>query len=310
MYQRMLVPLDGSELAEVVFPYAKELAGRLDLDVILLHASTPAEHEFIPMHQAYIERAAEIVRRQAREVQESTGIQPESKPVEVRGELTEGYPEEEVLRYADENAVDFIIMATHGRSGRKRWTMGNVAGKVMHEAKTPVLLVRAGIPDEIPYGKWPSKTILVPLDGSEMAESVLPHVEALAKQRGTEPVNVVLLRVSETPTIPSYYGSELSGVSLDWGEFIPQETARRKQVATDYLTGVEKRLKDSNISVRSEVREGKAADELVDYANKNPLSLIIMATHGRSGLSRLVYGSVAANLLQGVSNPIFLVKPQ
>jgi len=306
----MLVPLDGSELAEVVFPYAKELAGRLDLDVILLHASTPAEHEFIPMHQAYIERAAEIVRRQAREVQESTGVQPESKPVEVRGELAEGYPEEEILRYADENAVDFIIMATHGRSGRKRWTMGNVAGKVMHEAKTPVLLVRAGIPDEIPYDKWPSKTILVPLDGSEMAESVLPHVEALAKQRGTEPVNVVLLRVSETPTIPSYYGSELSGVSLDWGEFIPQETARRKQVATDYLTGVEKGLKDSNISVRSEVREGKAADELVDYANKNPLSLIIMATHGRSGLSRLVYGSVAANLLQGVSNPIFLVKPQ
>ena len=305
---RMLIPLDGSELAEVVFTYAKELAGRLDLDVILLLVVSPALREFIPMHQAYIQRAAETIGRQLKEVQKRSGIQPGGKAIKVRGELTEGYPAEEILRYADENAVDLILIATHGRSGIKRWTMGNVADKVLRASKVPVLLVRAGIPDETVYDKWPKITLLVPLDGSELAESVLPHVEALAKQRGAEPVNVTLLRVCEPPAIPSYYSPELSGVPLDWGKYMDQEMARGKQVAKEYLAGVEKRLKDIGISVRSEVLVGKATDAIVDYANKNPFNLIVMATHGRSGLSRLVYGSIAANIINGVSCPIFVVR--
>lgn len=310
MYRRMLCPLDGSELAEVVFTYAKELAGRLDIDVDLLHVSTPSAKGFMPMQQAYIKRAAEIVKRQAREVQQSTGMPQGGKPVKVKGELVTGYPADEILHYAEENEVDFILMATHGYSGRKRWALGSVASKVLSASKIPVWLVRAGTPEETPFEKWPSQTLLVLLDGSELAESVLPHVEALAKQRGAEPVDVVLLKVSETPTMPSYYGPELSGVSLNWGEYVQREETRRKKVAAEYLAKVEERLKDSNINVQSKVLVGKAADEIIGYVNKNPFSIIVMATHGRSGLSRLVYGSVAANLLQGVSNPIFLVKPK
>jgi nucleotide-binding universal stress UspA family protein len=310
MYRRMLVPLDGSELAEVVFPYAQELAGRLDIDIVLLHVYSSELSQFAPMRQAYITKAADIIRSQARAVQKRTGIQPGGKAVEVQGELAMGYHAEEIIRYADENAIDLILMAAHGRSGLKRWAIGSVAAKTLSASKIPVWLVRAGIPDETPYDKWPSQTLLVLLDGSELAESVLPHVEVLAKQRGAEPVDVVLLRVSETPTMPSYYGPELSGVSLNWGEYLQREEARRKKVAKEYLAQVEKRLKDSNISVQSKVLEGKAADEIIGYANKNPFNIIVMATHGRSGLSRLVYGSVAANLLQGVSNPIFLVKPK
>lgn len=315
MYRRMLVPLDGSELAEGVFTYAKELAGRLDIDIVLLHVSAPvlsqlAPMRFAPMRRAYIEQAARIVKRQAHKVQKKTGIQQKSKPIEVRGELAEGYPAEEILRYTEENEVDLVLMATHGYSGRKRWALGSVVSKVLSASKIPVWLVQVGIPEETPYDKWPSQKLLVLLDGSELAESVLPHVEVLAKQRGAEPVDVVLLRVSETPSMPSYYGPELSGVSLNWGEYLQREEARRKKVAMDYLAKVEKRLKDSKISVQSEVLAGKAADEIIGYASKNPFSIIVMATHGRSGLSRLVYGSVAANLLQGIANPIFLVKPK
>lgn len=315
MYQRILVPLDGSSLAEAVFPYAKELAGRLDVDMVLLHIATPALAQFAPMRfapmrRAYIEQAVETVKRQAREVRKKTGTLPKSKPLKIRGELTEGYPAEEILRYADENAADLILIASHGGSGVKRWAMGNVADKVMRASKIPVWLVRAGIPDETPYDQWPKITLLVPLDGSALAESVLPHVETLAKQRGAEPVNVTLLRVCEPPAIPSYDAPELSGVPLNWGEYMDQEVARCKRVANEYLAGVEKRLKESNIKVRSEVLAGKASDAIVDYANKNPFNLIIMATHGRSGLSRWVYGSVAQNVLQAISNPILLVKPQ
>ena len=310
MYRRMLIPLDGSELAEVVFTYAKELAGRLDIDLTLLHISSQETRDFTPMQEAYIKRAAEKVKRQAREVQEKTSSKPVKKAVQVKGELATGYPAEEILRYASGNDYDLILLATHGRSGLKRWSMGSVASKVLGSSKIPVWLVRAGIPEETPYDKWPSQTLIVPLDGSELAESVLPHVEALAKQRSTGPVEVVLLKVSETPSIPTYYGPEISGVSLNWGDYIQQETIRRKQSAADYLAEVAKGLESSNIKVITEVIEGKANDEIVEYANKHPYSLLIMATHGRSGLSRLVYGSVAANLLQGLIRPLFIIKPQ
>ncbi len=109
--------------------------------------------------------------------------------------------------------------------------------------------------------------------------------------------------------MPTYYSPELSEIPLHWGQYAQQETARCKQVAVEYLSSIERRLKAANIDVRSEVLVGKASDEIVNYANKHPYSLIVMATHGRSGLSRLVYGSVALNILVGVSNPILVVKP-
>jgi nucleotide-binding universal stress UspA family protein len=300
MYKRMLVPLDGSELAEAVFPYAKELAGRLDLDVILLHVCNPEEHQLLPMHRAYVERAAEIIRRQSEEVQEGTGIQPGHKAIEARGEVAVGHPAEEILHYADENEIDLILIATHGRSGVRRWAMGSVADKVLRASRVPVWLVRAAIPEEIVYDKWPSTTILVPLDGSELAESVLPHVEAVAKQRGAELVDVVLLTVCEPLFFPS-----------DYPPAIPLTGER---LAEQYLAGVEKRFKDVGLKVHSKVLvgeplAGEPADEIVDYANRNHFNLIVIATHGRSGISRWAYGSVAEKVLLGVSSPIFLVRP-
>ncbi len=308
MYQKILLPLDGSELAEAVFTYAKELAGRLDLEVILLCVGSSDLHEFTPMYEAYIERAAEIIQRQAREVQRKTGLRPGGKLVKTRGETAEGYPAEEILRYADENHVDMILMATHGRSGRKRWVMGNVADKVLRASKVPVWLVRTGTPEEIAYDQWPKRTILVPLDGSELAEAVLPHAEALAKQRGTEPVEVTLLRICEPPAAPFYYAPDFTGVPLNWGEYLDQEVAKGREVAKEYLGIIEKRFKDIGISVQSEVLVGKAADEIVEYTNNHPFTLIVMATHGRSGLSRWVYGSVAENVLTGAYSPILLIR--
>lgn len=310
MFHRVLVPLDGSELAETVCVYAKELAGRLDLDVVLLHVANPSTQGIVPMELAYIEHMAEIVGRQVKEVQKATDPEKKSKSVKVAGELAVGYSSEEILRFADQNAIDLIILASHGHSGLKRWTIGSVAGQVMSATKIPVWLIKPTPHEQTSYDKWPSKTLIVPLDGSELAESVLPHVEALAKQRGKEPLDVVLVRVSEIMTIPNYYSPDISGVSLNWGNILQEETIRRKQAAKDYLEGIEKRFKKNNIKVKSVVIEGRPQDEVVEYANKVPYSMIIMATHGRSGISRLVYGSVAANILHGVDRPIFMIKPQ
>lgn len=307
MYKRMLVPLDGSELAEVVFAYAKELAGRLDLDLILLHVAATREQDLLSMHRAYIERAAEIVGRQSAEVQEKTRSKPRGKAVEARGELAVGHAAEEILRYADENNIDMILMATHGRSGVKRWALGSVADKVLRVSKVPVWLVRAGIPEEIVHDKWPKITMLVPLDGSQLAESVLPHVEVLARQRGAELVDVVLLRVCEPPIILSDYPE--ATMELSWDEHVEKEKIWAKQAGERYLAAVEKRLRDAGLRVRSEVVLGRPIDEIIDYANKNPFNLIVLATHGRTGITRWAYGQVADKVLQRSPSPIFLVRP-
>lgn len=305
MYKRMLVPLDGSEVAEVVFPYAKELAGRLDIEVTLLHISNPALKDFQPMMQSYVDRAADIIRKGATAVRQQLPM-AQSSPVSVHGEFAAGYPSDEILRYADEHQIDLILVAAHGRSGRsKRWTTGSVAERVLRSAAIPVLLVP--VTGQGTQEEWPPRKMIVPLDGSELAESVLPHVEALARSGSA---SVVLVRACEPPAMPTYYSPELSEIPLHWGQYAQQETARCKQVSVDYLADVQRRLKANGIEAETDVVVGKASDEVVNYANKNPADLIVMATHGRSGLSRLVYGSVALNILVGVSNPIFLIKPK
>lgn len=308
MYRKMLVPLDGSEFAEVVLPYAKELAARLGVEIVLLHIVRPEDRgAFEPLHQAYIKEMVDTIRREARGVQIKSDIQTGSKPGQIRGKIVVGYPDEEIPRFADANAIDLILMATQDSAIGRQRALGHVAEKVLRQSRIPVWLVRAGVPDITPYDKWPRKTLIVTLDGSELAESVLPHVEALAQQRG-ETVDVTLVRVCEPPPMPSYYSMEFSGVPLNWGQYVQQELEQCKQTAKEYLAGIEKRFKDKNISVHSELLTGKASTEIIDYASKNPFSLIVMTTHGRSGLGRLVYGSVTESVLLGVSNPIFLIR--
>ena len=302
MYKRILVPLDGSELAEVVFTYAKELAGRLGLEVVLLHVYNPDEHELAALHRAYVEHKAEIVKRESQEVQGKIGIRSEGKPLEVRGEVAAGYPAEEILRYADENDIDLILMANRGRSGVRRWPIGSVAEKVLRASNVPVWLVRAGFPEEITYDKWPSRTILVPLDGSELAEAVLPHVEALTKQAGAEMISVVLLKVCEYPIVP--FSPEYAS------EYRVQKVAEDEALTVKYLDGVRQRLKNAGVTAQSKILVGKPAERIIEYVKTNPFSLIVMSTHAHSGFSQWVYGSVAAKVLEMAPSPILLVRPR
>jgi nucleotide-binding universal stress UspA family protein len=307
MYRKMLVLLDGSQLAEVVFPYAKELAGRLDLDVILLHVYGPPGQNFAPMYKAYLDRTAETIKVQARQLQASFG-KPVARPVEVSGELKMGYHADEILRYADENAIDLILMASHGRSGVKRWTMGGVADKILRASRVPVWLVHVGDDNAVSYDQWPGRTLLVPLSGSDVSAAVIPLAKELARQRGD--TRVVLLQVAEPPAAPSYYSPELTGVPLNWGQFVEQEMARSKETAQKYLAEIENGFTEAGLQVTSLVLTGKPAEEIIAYANKNPFTVVVMATHGRSGLRRLVYGSVAESVLFGITNPIVCVRPQ
>lgn len=143
--------------------------------------------------------------------------------------------------------------------------------------------------------------IMVPLDGSKLAEVVLPHVEAIAKGCGTS--TVIFIRAVEPVLKPTGY------------DYFPLEEDRklfkfdRKAVAKDYLKQLVSQLKYDGVNVQSKVIVGKAAESLVEYAEKNDVDLIAIATHGRSGVSRWVWGSVAERILHSARVPVLVVRP-
>jgi nucleotide-binding universal stress UspA family protein len=302
MYKKMLVPLDGSELAEATLPYAEGLAGRLGADAVLLHVAGRIDAETLPLHMTYVEHMADVMRNGTDLVRAQSGMQGN---VKVEAAVVVGYPADEILRYADESKVDFILMSTHGRSGINRWVMGSVADKILHSSSLPVFLVRSGVSSQVSCDKWPEMTLMVPLDGSGLAEKVLPHVEALAK--GGQKVNVVLLRVCEplaTPFITS------TRASFNWGSIAKEYLAESRRSAEDYLKGVGERFGNMSIPAKIEVLDGNPAEEIMKYAGQCDSGIIVMATHGRSGVSRATHGSVAQKVLQGASNPILLIRPE
>ena len=142
--------------------------------------------------------------------------------------------------------------------------------------------------------------IMVPLDGSELAECVLPHVEGLIK--GCHVSNVVFVRVVEPPTT-SHYGE----VSIR-PEIYKEMESDRKSKAKDYLDQIKNRLKSEGTELHSEVLVGRVADSLADYIEKNDIDLILIATHGRSGVTRWVRGSIADKILRSSSVPVLMVR--
>ena len=145
------------------------------------------------------------------------------------------------------------------------------------------------------------KKTLVPLDGSELAECVLPHVDSIAKGCGVQ--DVVFLRVVEPFRIPSGYGS--AGLNE---EDIRRIDSNNKASAESYLSQLVNRVKFDRATIHSEIIFGKTPEGIVDYTTKNDIDLIIIATHGRSGISHWVWGSVADRVLRSVCVPVLMIR--
>lgn len=147
------------------------------------------------------------------------------------------------------------------------------------------------------------KKIMVPLDGSELAECVLPYVQTVAETKGVE--TVVFIRIVEPLS--------LSPVRGETGWFTEEEMKqiddRAKAAAESYLDNLVNNVNYGQVAVQKEVMAGWVVELLADYAKKNNVDLIIAATHGRSGVSRWVMGSVADRLLRSVNIPVLLVRP-
>jgi nucleotide-binding universal stress UspA family protein len=279
--KRILIPLDGSRLSETVLPLGEALARDLEADLLLVRALRPlptAEAESVAQEEAerYLTGTAAALRERGRAVEWKLWF--------------DDAPDRAIADAARQSGVDLIVMSTHGRGGLTRLLFGSVAESLVRQSPVPVFLVRGDL-TWVPGG---IARILVPLDGSRTSEGVIPAVEALA---GPFDVAVDLLQVVEP--IPTPGMVEVPVAAREQVDVQRTEAAR-------YLETLAARLEAKGLRVRSEVRDGPAVETIALVAQETGAGLIAMATHGRSGLERLLVGSVAERVMRAAPAPVLL----
>ena len=299
MFERILVALDGSKNAEMVLPYAEEIAGKFNGEVTLVGVMENGKGPMIStgiksndILYLYLEEKARQVTDQGREF----GIDAAHK---ITFKLLSGNIAQIILSYADEINASLIALTSRGSSSHEKWVLGNVSSKILRAAKKPVLLVRSQAGDTALREKRIIKKILLPLDGSDIGESAIPVAESLAVRLGAQ---LTLIHVLE-PSIRSGMYDMNPGIELD-------NLDVRQGEAKAYLEKVK-----GNINTRTGIASdvvvtvGYNANEIVDYSKHHEIDLIAMSTHGRTGLMHWVFGSVTDKILHFGDTPVLIVRP-
>jgi nucleotide-binding universal stress UspA family protein len=296
MYTRLLIALDGSRLAEQVLPYARFLARALALPIDLIHAVDPEAIALLtdPEHNRYADTVWGDKVNNGRTYLETVAHSFRGADVQCRVE--KGRAEDVIIDKAAADKNTLIVLATHGRSGIQRWLLGSVADKVVHGASNHVFLIRADEQGDT-SGEAPLKTVIVPLDGSALAEQVLPYAIALAKSAG---LKLVLMRAYALP--PSATGEE-------YGIYTEELVKQIENEASEYLQKKLEEAKRQGVGdVESVVKFGYGATEIIALAHGTPASFVAMCTHGRSGINRWVLGSVTERVVRHSGDPVLIIR--
>jgi nucleotide-binding universal stress UspA family protein len=280
----VLTPLDGSALAERALPYAVALARTRRDRLVLLRVLEPVPPRGKPLIQESsakddLERVAAPIRVEGLDVDTLVCSGLGAPPSEV------------IIRTAERRGCDLIVMATHGRGGPGRWIYGSVAEEVLRRSRLPVLLVPATC-DSI-WNAGAGLRILLPLDGSAPAEQALGPMLASI---GMLASHLILLRVLPPP-------SAEAGVNL------LEDRAAELHEAQQYLERITGLLRQSYLQITLRIEAGSPGRVIANIAREEAIDLIVMATHGRSGLGRLVLGSVATETMHRAVTPVLLLRP-
>jgi len=274
MLERILVPLDGSQLSSRILKPVLRLAERTKAEVRAIRVldGYEADQAMLRGEDPYGIAAAELAR----------DLEPlEGSGIKIGYDSYVGDPASRILDDAETYRASLIAMATHGRSGVDRWIRGSVAERVLRRSPVPVFLANPRAID----GGLAVRKILVPLDGSETAARALPVAVAFARVFGAE---LVLLTVVEGDTI------------------VPQVPKTTSGAAQKLLEGSAKKLE--GLSVRTLVAGGSPALGILDAADQERADLIAMSTHGRSGISRWAFGSTAEDVVRHARSPLLVVR--
>lgn len=305
-FRHILVPLDGSELAEKALKSAAQIAVAMAqqagegpaVRLVLLRVASPMAilaadpllydemiHMGVDEAQAYLNLAATTL---------------SVAPAVIETVAVTGSPADAIVHYAEDNNVDLIVMSSHGRTGSSRWVYGSVAEKVMHHAPCATAIIRAHVAVQM----FQNHKLLVPLDGSELAERALGPAFALA---GAVHSNIVLLRVvpGREPLAES-----MTPVGDRIEEAMNAAGAQEQAEAEAYLQRIYNAHDNQHLFFDVQRTDGDVADAIVSYADAQHVDLIVMSSHGRSGIGRWLHGSVAEKVLRGANCATVIIRGQ
>lgn len=280
MFKKILLPLDGSETAEAILPFVQEIATRTGAEIVLMTAVQPVAVWDTTITVTVLEN------------EESSAVdylkQAMAKlPGKQNCRVVRGEAAEAILEAADEESADLIAISTHGRSGLARWLFGSTAGKVLESAKVPVLFLHPKTGEDKGAPGPVVKKILVPLDGSGLAASILPLVEEFATTMGAS--LVLFHAVTPIAALPGFETQAPTAVAI---------LDDLEKHAREFLANVVAEVKARGVEATGLVTIDEPVHAILEAADETKADLIAVATHGRGGLGRAILGSVADGVVR------------
>jgi nucleotide-binding universal stress UspA family protein len=335
MFNRILVPLDGSTLAERALPHAEQFARIFGSSIVLLLVLDPTTYHENPNSvdplswqirkteaDMYMSRVATRLRESLRD---SLPLfrEGDEKKVRVEYSILEGKTAENIVNFAHTENIDLLIMSTHGTGGLSRWNISSVTQKVLNLIYLPVLIVRAFSPVDTEETRVRYHRILLPIDGSRRAEYALSAGIALAHgemspviepeaapfpafQTRTNiyshPTKLILAIVIKPPELPIL---EPHPVEID--QLTEQLMGVSRQAANNYLNAMRERLPvDCEICL---VENNSVTSAIQELANqRDDIDLVVLSAHGYTGQSTWPYGSVAHNYIEYGTKSVLVIQ--
>lgn len=297
MFKHILLPLDGSSLAERVLPHAISLSKAFDAKLTLLRVVYQVDHKTQLSSVNPIDWQMRMSEAEA--YIDSVKDRLTKKGVKTRGQVLEGRPAQQIINFAKNKAVDLIILSSHGNSGISGWNINSTVQKVLLRAYMPVMIVRAyqQLGEEIESVTY--KRLLVPLDGSKRAECILPLVQSISETQGS---NILLTHIIEDPQLP-----RRKPVSEDVKSIINQLNEINKLEIETYFDEIIGQFNPDKVETIIELSEEPtiALHEIID---REDIDLVLLSAHGYSGKGKWPYGKIALNFISFGTTPLIIVQ--
>jgi nucleotide-binding universal stress UspA family protein len=314
MFTHILVPLDGSPLAERALPHAEHFARVFGAKITLLQVLEPASHAENPITvdpvnwqirkaeaDLYLKGIAERILGNLNEDLQDGESEP---PVQVDVAVREGKTAENIIDFAHNEGIDLLVISTHGSGGLSRWTISSVIQKVIHLIYLPVLIVRAHHSDSIDEMRLPYRRILVPIDSSRRSECSISAAVSLATGNRTtdnSDVKLYLTAINKPPEIPI-----LEPFVDEIGQLTEQLARLSHEALSRYLNEMNDRL-----PVKSETCIVESADvtaAIHQMAEQEDIDLVILCAHGYTGQFTLPYGNVARSYIEHGTRSVLVIQ--
>ncbi|NLT42111.1 MAG: universal stress protein [Anaerolineae bacterium] len=296
MFHHILVPLDGSPLAECVLPHVLTLTEAFGARATLLRVMEPRPRgdqgsPVDPLYWRLRQAEAEAYLADVSDRLSAVGVDADTV-------ILEGHPAQEIIKHVRSHEVDLVVLSSHGSTGVGEWNISSVSRKVIQLSRVSVLMVRAHdiTGDELKPARY--EKVLVTLDGSRRAEHVLPHATALARHQEAQLLVAHVVREPEVPRAAAPTQEDL--------ELVQRLMSRNLELATRYFEELRPRLAvplDSRILVGADV--ARAIHEL---SEQESISLLVMCAHGSSADVMRPYGSVSMSLVEYGTRSILVIQ--